>query len=239
MKNKDLLNILGDIDEDMIEDAAPSFSNGGRVIKRKKRTSMKIVAVAACCALIVCGVVMLLSVLDKIDDPTPHPDSDTTNTERNETEESTSEKDTSDGFLPDESESSAEQDEENDDNKQPNDGNNADSGTDSPSPDDSTEMTHSPSGAETEVATEGFDPNGPALDDPYYFPVVTIVEDGQFKKYVFTDQYCPQDMVGEKIAEKNAKLSWEGIYSNESFDVKIEIYRVVGFRWFWGWCCIR
>ena len=89
MNSKELLEMLGDIDQDMIEDAAPSAAGRERVRKRATNYRMRIAAIAACFVLLVLGVVMLLSVLDITQKPIiPRPDV-TDETEGNETEKKT------------------------------------------------------------------------------------------------------------------------------------------------------
>lgn len=86
MNSKELLEMLGEIDQDIIEDAAPSVAGRERVRKKATNYRMRIAAIAACCALLVLGVVMLLSVLDITQKPAiPRPDV-TDETEVNETE---------------------------------------------------------------------------------------------------------------------------------------------------------
>ena len=83
MKNRDLLDMLGDIDDGMIEDAAPDFS----IKRRKKRPQnlyVKIIAIAACCTLILCGAMVAAPVINKI----VYPDIETTETGMIGTEES-------------------------------------------------------------------------------------------------------------------------------------------------------
>ena len=83
MKNRDLLDMLGDIDDGMIEDAAPDFS----IKRRKKRPQnlhVKVIAIAACCTLILCGAMVAAPVINKI----VYPDIETTETGMIENEES-------------------------------------------------------------------------------------------------------------------------------------------------------
>ena len=75
MKKRDLLDMLGDIDPDMIDDAAPDFSKKRRK-KRPQNTYMKAIAIAACCTLILCGAMVAAPVINKI----VYPDVATTDT---------------------------------------------------------------------------------------------------------------------------------------------------------------
>ena len=75
MKKRDLLDMLGDIDSDMIDDAAPDFSKKRRK-KRPQNTYMKAIAIAACCTLILCGAMVAAPVINKI----VYPDVATTDT---------------------------------------------------------------------------------------------------------------------------------------------------------------
>ncbi len=70
MKNSDLLNILGDIDGELIEDAAPNFEKTSFPMKKKRNTGwMKYAAIAACCALILSGVMISENLFDVINNP--------------------------------------------------------------------------------------------------------------------------------------------------------------------------
>ena len=70
MKKRDFLNIFGDIDDELIEDAALSFEKKSVPAKNKRKTSwMKYAAIAACCALILCGAMMAQPLFDRFNSP--------------------------------------------------------------------------------------------------------------------------------------------------------------------------
>ena len=70
MKKRDFLNIFGDIDDELIEDAAPSFEKKSVPAKNKRKTSwMKYAAIAACCVLILSGVMISGHLFDVINNP--------------------------------------------------------------------------------------------------------------------------------------------------------------------------
>jgi len=90
MNNKDLLNIFGEIDEDLIEDAAPIRNSEKNPKPRKARFDWtRYVAVAACCALILSGVMMSRSIIDKLGSSDIVGDSDKPTTEDQMTAEET------------------------------------------------------------------------------------------------------------------------------------------------------
>lgn len=71
MKNKDLLIILGEIDEELVEDAAPvAAKDRVKIVKKKRRSGwIKPAAIAACCALILCGAMMAQPLFDRFNSP--------------------------------------------------------------------------------------------------------------------------------------------------------------------------
>ena len=66
MKDREFLDLLGDIDQEIIDDAAPKFGEKAIVTRKKSFSWTKCVAVAACCAVILCGALAVGPMLGKL-----------------------------------------------------------------------------------------------------------------------------------------------------------------------------
>lgn len=70
MKNKELLEIIGDIDGELIEDAAPNFEKTSATVRKKRNMGwVKYAAIAACCTLVLSGVMIAEPLFDMINNP--------------------------------------------------------------------------------------------------------------------------------------------------------------------------
>ena len=65
MKKKDFLDLLGDIDGELVEDAAPKTRDDITLLRRKTTPWIKFITVAACCAFIICGVFVAGNLIEK------------------------------------------------------------------------------------------------------------------------------------------------------------------------------
>lgn len=74
MKSRELLDALGEIDQELIEDAAPDACGAKK--KSKRNLVFKSVAVAACFALILCGTFAARPLFDKVNEPAMGKESD-------------------------------------------------------------------------------------------------------------------------------------------------------------------
>ncbi len=232
MKNRDLLNMLGDIDDGMIEDAAPDFS----IKRRKKRPQnhyMKLIAIAACCTLILCGAMVAAPVINKI----VYPNVATTETGAGEvTESPTSTPSGSPTDVPVDEPTGAPTEEPTD---EPN-VENTHAPTDDPMEEpteQSTSIHEEPTGATTEGGTRI--PTGEPMEAPTESPTDEIVEepyfgynsftdDERFINWNITDSYCPSDLVGKNIATITINRQYEYYNSDMIYELEAEVNEVIG-----------
>lgn len=216
MKNKDLLNILGDIDENLVADAAPDFDKVRGPVKatpthkhrKNSRTWVKFVAVAACCSLIVCGVLAAGPIFNKINFPDIFGPGGSSlgDSADDETESPAEPADTGKNNGGDQ------------DNAQGEDisGNGSHA---SPSPVDTLEGDRFP---ETEYLP-GWDESASGSQDvePDYVYCIEI-KDERFKNYEFPGNFIKPELVGDLIAEITVDCS----YGYEVTSINAEIYAI-------------
>ncbi len=249
MKNRDLLDMLGDIDDGMIEDAAPDFS----IKRRKKRPQnlhMKIIAIAACCTLILCGAMVAAPVINKI----VYPDIETTETGMIGTEES---EDVGNNAptgeptgAPTEEPTMVPMDEPTE--KLPSavltdppvespteqstfieeeptgavTGSPTLSPTGAPIEAPTESATRHPTGAPIEEPTEGIT-GGPIEEDPY-FGYTSFTDDESFASYNFSDIRCQSNIVGKNIATITINRQYEYYNSDIVYELEAEVNEVIG-----------
>ena len=255
MKKRDLLDMLGDIDPDMIDDAAPDFGKKRRN-KRPQNTYMKAIAIAACCTLILCGAMVAAPMINKI----VYPDVATT-----DTGETGSVQATEDG---------------NEGNNAPSyepTGAPIEEPTVTPTDEPIVEDTHAPTEAPTDLpieipteqatsneeeptgaATEGATrpPTGGPIEEPTegatrpptggpielptesvtdvpiegdpYFGYISFTDDERFADYNISDVPCPSYIVGKNIATIKINRRYKYYNSDVVYEMEAEVNEIVG-----------
>ena len=220
MKNRDLLDMLGDIDDGMIEDAAPDVS----IKRRKKRPQnhyMKLIAIAACCTLILCGAMVAAPVINKI----VYPDVATTETGAGEVTESPTgengkiEDVESDSFGSGGAMCAPTEEPIEEPTEQPT------SVEEEPTVAATEGGTRIPTGGPIEEPTES--PTGGVVEEPYY-GYNSFTDDERFVNCNITDSYCKSDLVGKKIADVIIKRQYEYYNSDTVYELKAEVNEVIG-----------
>lgn len=208
MNKRDLLNILGEIDEKMIEDAAPNFSKKRNSISKDIKFRMRLIAVAACCSLILCGAIVAAPLINRI----VYPDVDTAESGAEEATESPTSGPIDSGKIEDlESESFG-------------------------SEGDVCAPTEQSTFIENEDETEGGttpptsgEIEGPMEESPdIYYGYHEYTEDERFSDYIITSSYCPSDLVGKNVATVTINRQYAHYNSDIVYVLEAEINEVVG-----------
>lgn len=226
MKNRDLLDILGEIDEELVVDAAPDREGAKpQKIKKKGSSWVKYASLAACCVLILGGVMTSRHFFDDINHPAVVDSGDDTDTEGsavavettgNAQLEATEGKNNGLVDAPVQTEPADILPPVND---------MTDGEIDVVLPETEIVMPDAPECVETDEELEYFPSPPMSMDYVFYYYLHGSFSEEYYSAYTFKDVECDAEQIGEKIADTTVEFS---IIDVLRYTVKVEIYSVKG-----------